>query len=257
MDALALSSPADWSAAVLAVVLVGLSKGGLGGAGALMGVPLMSLVMSPVQAAGLLLPLLIIMDGVSLWTWWRAWDRDLLREVLPGAIFGVGLGWALAAMVSDDAVRLIVAVICLVFVGQWLRSLESGRTEPRARNPVKGAFWGGVAGYTSFVAHAGSPPFNVYALPLGLTPARFTGTAVAFFTAVNLVKLLPYAALGQLGVGNLATSALLVPPAALAVLAGAFVVRRMRAEVFYPFMYVMVLLVGLKLLWDGATGLLS
>jgi uncharacterized protein len=34
-------------------------------------------------------------------------------------------------------------------------------------------------------------------------------------------------------------------------------VRRMKAEVFYPFMYAMVLIVSLKLIYDGLAGMLA
>jgi uncharacterized protein len=63
------SDPATLAAGLVAVVLVGLSKGGLGGAFALLGVPVLALVMPPVQAAALLLPLLLMMDAVGLWIW--------------------------------------------------------------------------------------------------------------------------------------------------------------------------------------------
>jgi uncharacterized protein len=114
-----------------------------------------------------------------------------------------------------------------------------------------------VAGFTSFVAHAGGPPFQVYALPLRLDPKVLTGTSVIFFAVVNAVKVAPYAALGFFDARTLLTALVLLPVAVVAVLVGAAVVKRMRAEVFYPFMYVMVALVGLRLVWDGARGLLG
>lgn len=68
MDGLLFPDLATLSAAALAVTLVGLSKGGLGGAMSLLGVGLLSLYMPPVQAAGLLLPIFLAMDAVSLWS---------------------------------------------------------------------------------------------------------------------------------------------------------------------------------------------
>ena len=123
------------------------------------------------------------------------------------------------------------------------------------RNPVLAAFWGTVAGFTSFVAHVGGPPFQVYALPLRLDPKVLTGTSVIFFAVTNAIKLVPYFALGQFDSTNLAASAALMPIAPLATLAGAWLVRRMRPEVFYPFTYATVALIAVKLLWDGAAQL--
>ena len=70
------------------------------------------------------------------------------------------------------------------------------------------------------------------------------------------MKLVPYFALGELGAGNLTAAATLVPVAILTTFAGAAIVKRMRAEIFYPITYAWVFLLSLKLMWDGAAGLL-
>jgi len=249
-----LSDPMFYAVAVPAVILVGLSKGGLGGAAALMGVPLMALTIHPVQAAAILLPILIVMDLVSLWTWrhWR--DFTTLKVMLPGAMLGIGLGWLTAAFVTVDAVRLIVGLVAVGFFLRWLYQLIAGHREAALHNRIAGAWWGIVAGFTSFVAHAGGPPYQVYAMRLRQDPKLYTGTAVIFFAAVNAVKLVPYFALGLFDTANLAASAVLMPIAPIATVAGAWIVRRMKPEIFYPFMYVMILVVGLKLVWDGVLG---
>ncbi len=241
-------------AGLAAVTLVGISKGGLGGAFALMGVPVLALVMPPVQAAALLLPLLLMMDAVGLWTWRGFFDRATLVAMLPAAVLGVGLGWLTAAATPEGLVRLIVGLVALAFV---LRSLRPTRATP-TRTPSRWSawFWGSLAGFTSFVAHAGGPPYQVHTLPLRLDPRVYTGTSVVFFATVNVVKVLPYAALDQLDGRTLLSAALLVPLAVLAVLAGAALVRRMQPTVFYPFMYAMVALVGLRLVYDGVRALL-
>ena len=247
-------TPAALAAALVAVILVGLSKGGLGGAFALMGVPVLSLVMSPVQAAALLLPVLLMMDAVGLWTWRHHRDWAVLRAMLPGAMLGIFIGWLAAAYTSEALVRLIVGLVALGFV--LFAVLPRRSAAPVAgHRPVAAWIWGSGAGFTSFVAHAGAPPFQVYTLPLRLDPKVFTGTAVVFFAVVNLVKVLPYAALRQFDPRTLWSAALLLPLAVVAVLSGAMIVRRMRAAVFYPFMYAMVGLVSLKLIHDGLRGL--
>lgn len=246
-----LSDPLFYATAVPAVILVGLSKGGLGGAMALIGVPLMALVVPPVQAAAILLPILIVMDMVSLWTWRGERDPVTLKLMLPAAMLGIGLGWLTAAVVTAGAVRLIVGIVALAFFARWMAQRVWKLERKADHSPVKAGFWGIVSGFTSFVAHAGGPPYQVYALTLGQKPALYVGTSVVFFAVVNAVKLVPYFALGQLDGANLTASLALMPVAPLATLAGAWIVRRMKPEIFYPFMYAMVLLVGLKLVWDG------
>jgi uncharacterized membrane protein YfcA len=246
-----------WSLLVmgLAAIVVGLAKGGLSGVG-VMAVPVLALVLPPVQAAAIILPILCLTDLVALWTWWGTWSRRTLWLMLPGAMVGIGVGWLTAAIVSDAVVRLIVGVIALAFVGRWLWQLWHRRPqEAKPQDAPRATFWGALAGYTSFVAHAGGPPFQVYTLPLGLDPRVLTGTNVAFFTTVNYVKLVPYFALGEFDAQNLGTSALLAPVAVAFTFLGAWIIRRMRAEVFYPLTYALTALVGLKLVWDGLSGL--
>ncbi|TNC74380.1 sulfite exporter TauE/SafE family protein [Rubellimicrobium roseum] len=239
----------------LAAAIVGLAKGGLAGVGT-MAVPVLALVLSPVQAAAILLPILCLTDIVATWTWWGTWSRRTLALMLPGAIAGIGIGWLTAALVSDAVVRLIVGTVAVAFVARWLWQLWHRRPAvPRPEAAAPASFWGSLAGYTSFVAHAGGPPFQVYTLPLGLDPRTLTGTSVAFFTIVNYVKLIPYAALGEFDAQNLGASALLAPVAVAFTFVGAWIIRRMRAEVFYPVTYVLTALVGLKLVWDGLAGL--
>ena len=245
------SDPWFYAAAVPAVLLVGLSKGGLGGAMALIGVPLMALVVPPVQAAAIMLPILIVMDVVSLWTWRGERDPVTLKLMLPGAMVGIGIGWLTAAMVTAGAVRLIVGAVALAFFLRWLTQRLGAGERAAAHNRAKAFFWSTVSGFTSFVAHAGGPPYQVYALPLRQKPALYVGTSVVYFAIVNAVKLIPYFALGQFDAANLAMSAVLMPFAPLAILAGAWIVRRVKPNVFYPFMYTMILIVSLKLIWDG------
>lgn len=248
-----LVDPWFYAAAIPAVVLVGLSKGGFGGAMGFVGVPLMALVMSPIQGAAILLPIMVLMDIVSLWTWRGVYDRATLAAMLPGSIAGIGAGWLTAAVVTPDMIRFIVGVVAIIFVGRWLYQLvrhgAEHKTEP---NAVAAAFWGTAAGFTSFVAHVGGPPFQVYALPLKLDPKVFTGTSVIFFAISNAIKLIPYFALGQFDATNLTAAFVLMPLAPLATLAGAWLVRRMSPEVFYPLTYGTVAIISVKLLYDSA-----
>lgn len=250
-----ITDPWFYAVAVPAVILVGLSKGGFGGAMALLGVPLMALVISPVQAAAIMLPILIVMDAVSLWSWRGSYDSRTLRIMLPAGLVGIGLGWLTAAYVTVPMVRLIVGLVALAFTLRYLWLRYVGEPGARPHRPWSGRFWGLVTGFTSFVSHAGGPPYQMYALPLRQDPRIYTGTSVIFFSVVNVVKLVPYFALGQFDSANLATSAVLLPLAPVATLAGAWLVRKLRAELFYPFMYAMMAAAAVKLIWDGVTGL--
>lgn len=251
-----IDDPIFYAFAVPAVILVGLSKGGFGGAFALLGVPLMSLAISPVKAAAIMLPILILMDMVSLWAWRSHSDRMTLYIMLPGALVGITIGWATAAWVTDAMIRLIVGLVALWFVWRYVAARiaagRGGSVPPRPHRKGIGAFWGMIAGFTSFVSHAGGPPYQIYTLPLRQDPRVFTGSSVRFFATINAVKVIPYFALGQFDAQNLKAAATLAPIAPLATLAGAMIVKRMKPDIFYPFMYGMVTLTALKLVYDGS-----
>lgn len=244
--------------AIPAVILIGLTKGGMGEALSMMGVPLLALVVSPVKAAAILLPVLIFMDWVSLWIWRRHGNRQLLLSMLPGALAGIGIGWGTAALVPGSILRLLIGAMTILFAMRYFwnryRAWRGAVLAVRGQNRVAASFWGTLSGYTSFVTHAGGPPFQIYALPLGLDPKEFTGTSVRFFAILNLVKLGAYASLGQLDTENLWISFTLLPFAPFATMAGAWVVKRMRPETYYPLMYGMAFLAGLRLFWTGFSG---
>src|SRR5690606_31248649 len=101
-----------------------------------------------------------------------------LAIMLPGAFLGVAIGWLTAAVVTESQVRLIVGIITLLFFVRWvLDKLVTGE-RVASHKPVKGFLWGSVSGFTSFVAHAGGPPYQIYALPLRHDPKLYTGTNV-------------------------------------------------------------------------------
>lgn len=241
--------------AIPAVVLVGLSKGGLGGALALIGVPLMSLAMSPVQAAAIFLPILIVMDMVALWAWRGHNHKETLLRLLPGAMIGLGIGWASASIISADALKLVLGTVTILFVAKYAfdlyRTKRGISMRPAPQNTAKATIWGTLSGYASFVAHAGGPPFSIYALPLQLDPKSYTGMSTRYFAILNAVKLIPYFVLGALDTNNLTASATLLPVAMIATLLGARVIKYIRTDIFYPIMYAMTFLAALKLLWDA------
>ncbi|HEX7076298.1 MAG TPA: sulfite exporter TauE/SafE family protein [Hyphomicrobiaceae bacterium] len=249
-----ITDPWFFAVAIPAIVLTGLSKGGfLGGIGG-MAVPLMSLVISPVQAAGIMLPILIAMDWIGVWAYRRDWSGPNLKILLPAATGGIIVGWATAAYVTESHVRLLVGVIGVLFtLDHWLK-LRPWSVAP-GPDLVKGTFWGAVSGFTSFVSHTGGPPFAIYMLPQRLPNAVYAGTAVMMFTAVNLIKVPPYFLLGQFNPENLKTVAVLLPLAPLAMGAGVWLTRRVPQGPFYKILYGCLFVISVKLIWDGLRAL--
>lgn len=249
-----ISDPFVLACCLISVFLVGLSRGGFGGTMGMLGVPIMAIAISPVQAAAILLPILILVDIVGLWSWRKDYDKQTLLMLIPGAIIGIIIAWVTAAYVPGNIVRLILGILCIIFVANYFRQRIKNKgidLPAKAHSKVWGTFWGIIAGFTSFVSHIGAPPFQVYTLPLRLSPSSLAGTTIRFFFIINVIKLAPYFALGQFDSTNLTTSLLLMPFAPLATLLGVRIVKRMKPETFYPLMYILMLLAGLKLIYDG------
>ena len=193
----------------LAALLVGLSKGGISMVGAV-ATPLLALVISPVQAAALLLPIFVVSDIFGLWSYRREFDRRNLAILIPAGTLGIAIGWATASLVSDRYVGLMIGVIGVVFcLNSWRQ--RNAQPRPKPADVPRGVVWGTVMGFSSFVSHTGGPPFQVYVLPQQLPKTVYAGTTTIVFAAINALKLLPYWSLGQLNTGNLRASACCCP----------------------------------------------
>ena len=251
-----MTDPFFWAIAIVAVLIVGLSKAGLLGSLGMVGVPMLALVMSPRDAAGMLLPLLLIMDVVAVWTYRKEADWRVLRIMLPGAVVGTLLGWAVWSVVNDAAVLLMVGVVTLLFILDAMLPLRK-KLEGLPPSRPWGRFWGGFSGFTSFISHTGGPPFQIYTLPQRLPPVLYAGTSAYFFAIVNVLKLPPYFLLGQLNIRNLELAAILAPVAIAGVMLGVWLVRRISVALFYRVAYVLVALLAVKLIYDGAMGVFA
>ncbi len=241
-----------YAVALIAAMLVGASKGGLPVVG-MLGVPVLALATSPVHAAGLLLPIFVVTDMFGLWAYRREFDRRNLMILIPAATAGVAIGWATASIVSEWLVTLIVGIIGLAFsLNYWLRGRHA--VSPHPADIPRGAFWGTISGFTSFVSHAGAPPYQMYVLPQRLDKMIYAGTTTILFAVVNAVKLVPYWALGQLSLTNLKTVAALFPFAIAATFAGVRLTRIVPQDLFYRLVIGALFLVSLKLIYDAALG---
>jgi uncharacterized protein len=248
-----LSDPYALALACLAVVIVGMAKGGFSGVGAL-ATPLLALAMPPATAAALLLPVLLVQDIVSVWAFRRTWDAWIVAWMLPGAAVGIGAGWLFAARVDEAALLLALGVITLAFGLYRLWIERGGRIVAAQTSPGwVGSLFGVAMGLTSQIAHAGGPPFQMWVTPRRLPHPVFVGTSSVTFAAVNWMKVPSYLALGTLDRETLIAAGLLLPLAIVSTLIAVRVVRRLDAARFYTIVYWLMVALGAKLIWDGVT----
>lgn len=220
----------------------------------ILAVPILALVISPVEAAGITLPVLILSDIIALISYWRVFDKRTLQIVLPGSVVGIFIGWLTAAWVTEHEIRLIVGIVSVLFaLNYWFR--HRLRAVPHGHDVVKGTFWGIISGFVSFVSHAGGPPYQMYAVPLRLEPRVFAGTTVMIFAIVNAIKTVPYFFLGQFDTANLTASAVLLPISIPATFFGVWLVKKIELEAFYKIVYLLIFVVGIYLVWEGLGGI--
>jgi uncharacterized membrane protein YfcA len=243
--------PEFWITAVIAVIMLGIAKAGFGGGVAVIATPLMALTISVTDAAALLLPLLMVADAFSVNHYRTRFDWPNIRVMVPGAVVGIALGGLFFGHFSDNdrILRLGLGILALAFVlFQFTRATLLGLLEKRTPHPVEGVIMGAVAGFTSTLAHAGGPPATIYLLPQKLPRDIFVGTSVVFFATINAIKLIPYASLGLLRVGNLTTILVLSPLAYVGVRIGIYLNRHFTDRWFNRLIYVVLLLTGIQLI---------
>jgi uncharacterized protein len=127
--------------------------------------------------------------------------------------------------------------------------------QPRRPSVPVGMFWGSLAGFTSTIIQVGAPPYQVHILPQRLDKLTLIGTTIIFFALVNVMKLVPYFALGQFSTQTLATSAVLLPFAIATNFLGLWLARRTPTELFYKIAYALMFLISLGLIWQGTAAI--
>ena len=242
--------PWFYVAATVAVLIVGIAKGGLGGGIGVVAVPLMSMTVSPAQAAAIMLPILLVMDALAIGAYWRRWDWSFLRVLIPASLVGTVLGFLTFRYFSADGLRALVGVVSLVYAFQYFtRSTAVERTAPHTGSAI---FWGATSGFTSFSIHAGGPPLQAFLLGQRLDRTTFQATSALFFFVVNWSKVAPYAWLGQWSDENLLTTLVLVPLAPVGVALGRRLHNEVNDVVFFRVVHAALLVIGVKLMYDAS-----
>ena len=254
--ALTALSPAQILVISIAVLVYGFGKGGAASPLSAICVPLMSLVLSPFQAAAILLPLLLVLDALALLTFRGCYDRHQLQLLLPPALLGMGVAALVGHWLSDDGLRLLIGVLCLGFV--LLRVLRrpaaSAPPRPAGAGDAIGRFWGAVGGFTGMLVHSAGPPVMVHLMGQRLEPRILAGTQAWLFAVLNASKVLPFISTGQLDLPALRISLLFMPLTPIGIVLGQRFLRNTSKEGVYAVLSGAMLISGVMLLWQGWQG---
>lgn len=246
--------PVFFAVAIPAVIFAGLSKGGFAGGAAFAATPLLALILEPGEAIGLMLPLLMLMDVAALKPYWKKWDTPSALAMIVGAIPGIAVAAAVYRYTDPDIFRLLIGAMAVLFViWQAVRQLGLYRPEAHHLSLGAGRVAGLVAGFTSFISHAGGPPSAIFLLSRGLDKLTYQSTSVIIFWVINAVKAVPYALLGIFTAKTLLADVLLAPAALLGVWLGVLAHKAVSERAFFGLTYVLLLGTGTKLIWDALT----
>ncbi len=245
-----ITDPLFYALAIPSVIALGLSKGGFAGVGQ-MATPLLALVMPPLEAAAIFLPIMIVQDLNAVWVYRRDWDRRILAIMIPGAIIGIAAAGWLAAYISDAAVRVFIGVTTIVFVVYSFAVMMRRARPASGASVTAGVVWGALSGFTSTICQAGGPPYQMYVLSQKLPKMLYVGTTAMFFASLNAMKVVPYVALGQFSTKGLGTSLAMLPLALAANQLGFWLVRRISQDLFYRVTLILMLVISVELTREG------
>jgi uncharacterized membrane protein YfcA len=239
------------------VFIIAMSKGAFGGGLAILGVPLLSLVMSPIDAAIVVAPLVSLMDLLAIGSFGpKTWAKKDLVWILPALVVGIALGYIFFTRVDPHLVEASIALVTLLFTAYWF--LRGRRAKPShiPLSPLLASAAGVASGFTTFVAHAGGPPVNMYLLKRGLDKSVYTGTNLIIFMLGNLIKLLPYGVLAYARPSTLFAALALSPAAPFGVWLGVHLHHRLEQNRLYFWCYMLLAAAASKLLFDALHALL-
>jgi hypothetical protein len=177
--------------------------------------------------------------------------------MIPSMTVGMFVAWLMAASLSPAHIRLAVGIIATAFVlRHWLGALFERLTfRP---NTATGVIFGAIGGFTTMLANAGGPAWQMHLLPQKLDKLTYVGTVTMLFAVSNVIKVPAFGTLGLLIWDNLVAGIVLLPAAMLSNYAGIWLVRRTSPDTFFRIAYIVMFVIAVELirgsvvdLWRG------
>jgi uncharacterized membrane protein YfcA len=230
-------------------LMIGFAKGGFGGLGALL-TPILALVLPVASAVGVLLPMLMVGDVFAVYMYWKEWDFDLVRRMLPAGIVGALAGTFLLSSVSPDGLRIILGIFVLISVAYKFLSdrIQAIRYEPRPWHAPAAGLLSGVA---SGMFNSGGPPFSSYLLLQKLQARPFIATSALFFALLNLIKVPGFLYTGILNIPLLLSLWWVFPFIPIGIWVARITLTRLSPSAFEWIIVVLLIFSSLWLFWQS------
>ncbi|MDW7548479.1 sulfite exporter TauE/SafE family protein [Pseudoalteromonas sp. McH1-7] len=243
-----MTEPLQLVVIALVVLLSGISKSGFAGALGAFSVPLLLMVLEPKDAVALMLPILIVADVFSLKSYWKQWNVDELKRLLPGTLLGIALATIFLQEVSEFWLTIVIA---LMSIGFALKSIVANKQPEQSlrffSQHVLAISTSTMAGISTTLIHAGGPPLMIYFNALRVAPAAYIATVAVLFALMNAVKLVTFTASGLLQLEHFLLAVCFTPIALIGNRLGVILAKTLPRQQFLSLMNWLLLILGLAL----------
>jgi uncharacterized protein len=230
--------------------MIGFSKGGFGGLGALL-TPLLALVLPVASAVGVLLPMLMVGDVFAVYMYWKEWDLNLIKRMMPAGIVGALAGTFLLSWLPPDGLRIVLGIFVLVLVAYKFLSdrIQAIRYESR---PWHAPAAGLLSGIASGMFNYGGPAVSSYLLLQKLKARPFIATTAIYFALLNLIKVPGFLYTGVLNLPLLFSLWWVFPFIPVGIWVARMLLTRLSPSAFEWIIIVLLIFSSLWLLWQSS-----
>lgn len=265
MEALTIT---HWSLLVLGSLIMGMSKGGLPGAGNLT-VAIYALVLEdalgPIGvplSVGLLLPVLISADLTATLVYRKHTDWKFIVRLLPCFIVGTILGWWVFDYFQggDDRVRqlkyviggILLSMTALHFLVKIRKGMKRANLKEEREIPkgsiVLGLIFGLLGGVATMLANAAGPIAQLYLLAMALPKYAFIGTSAWLFLIVNVIKIPFMIDLQIITLDSMSVSWWMFIPAMIGAATAPMIVKYINQTLFERMVWFFIVLAGIRMI---------
>lgn len=226
-------TPLQWLLAGFSAFCIGFAKSGFSGA-SLINVLIMAELFGPRESTGVVLPMLICGDILSVIAFHQHARWPLVWRMLPPTLVGIVGGYVLMLKLTNGHVFgpiigwIVLTMVVLQAIRRWYpKAFEKA---PHTR----GFAWsmGFSAGVTTMLANGAGPIMNLYFLSIDIPKYALVGTGAWMFLILNSLKV-PFSwQLGLIHGSSLLFNLVLIPAIVLGTFAGRWLIRVVPQNLF-------------------------
>lgn len=172
--------------------------------------------------------------------------RTLLVQVLPMVFVGFGLGLLLLPYLNQDALKLVFALLVILFAGRelWIMT-RRGSEQGRVMGRVQASLWQIAAGVVHVLFTTGGPPLVHSLSRMGLDKDAFRVSMCALWLPLNFVLAVAFVINGRINPETLKITACLLPVLPVGVFLGERLHKMVSGYIFKLLVYGLLLVSGL------------